>query len=429
VWATTVAERDDGRARLSVVLGLALLLAVATLPTMAAGQEPDPTQVQNLTVTMREGYATLAWSPVAGAGQYIIDRTPVDADDNPTGGAVTVGIWRPNRQVNQAFPTFADAGFSPGDRFRWQVRAQFGNGLSNQVTIDAPSSAAGTYEASQATYGPPYDATGRSGPIVLVNDGSASPTLGCNPLVGFPAGAIALIDRGTCNYTVKTVNAQAAGASAVLLINNTGGVPPNPTGTDATITIPTAMVAQADGPGLKAGLPATGTVAAAPVATPSVPVYATTTPAPGPAEFHTQFELTQGAQFTSHESEIAWTAAIDAASDRVRVVEIGRTALGRPINLFIIGHPAPLGTAAEISASPTAGANCNDHGNEPSGREGCFMMIRELAFSNDPDIVVILTYTTVLIVTAVNGDWRGAITRGNSSGQDLNRDHGRLTEP
>jgi len=34
-----------------------------------------------------------------------------------------------------------------------------------------------------------------------------------------PAGAIALIQRGTCNFTVKLANAEAAAAGAVVLFN------------------------------------------------------------------------------------------------------------------------------------------------------------------------------------------------------------------
>jgi Zn-dependent M28 family amino/carboxypeptidase len=46
-------------------------------------------------------------------------------------------------------------------------------------------------------------------------------TSGCedSDFVGFPAGAIALIQRGTCEFGVKAINAQEAGASAVILFN------------------------------------------------------------------------------------------------------------------------------------------------------------------------------------------------------------------
>jgi Zn-dependent M28 family amino/carboxypeptidase len=44
---------------------------------------------------------------------------------------------------------------------------------------------------------------------------------GCEPadFAGFPAGAIALMQRGTCNLRVKVVNAQAAGALAAIIMN------------------------------------------------------------------------------------------------------------------------------------------------------------------------------------------------------------------
>ena len=35
----------------------------------------------------------------------------------------------------------------------------------------------------------------------------------------FPAGAVALVQRGTCGFNVKVLNAQAAGASAVIVMN------------------------------------------------------------------------------------------------------------------------------------------------------------------------------------------------------------------
>lgn len=100
-----------------------------------------------------------------------------------------------------------------------------------------------------------------------MNDGSALPTEGCGPLVGFPAGAIALVDRGTCGFVQK--RRKAAGATAVIVANNVSGVPGTKGGTDPTITIPAVMVSQADGATITAGLPATGRVSSAPL--PEIP--------------------------------------------------------------------------------------------------------------------------------------------------------------
>ena len=143
--------------------------------------------------------------------------------------------------------------------------------LPNVVTVDAPSPAAGTYIASGAAFGMTPDTDGVSGPIVQVVGGAnpafpaALPGEGCGPLVGFPAGAIAVADRGTCGFLLKAQNAQEAGASALIVANNAPGTPITMGGDDPghTVMIPAVMVSQADGATIKAGLPATGNVAAA----------------------------------------------------------------------------------------------------------------------------------------------------------------------
>ena len=132
-------------------------------------------------------------------------------------------------------------------------------GLQNQVVVNG----VGEFGAGWARYGPPATNAGVSGAIVLVNDGSPLPSEGCGPLVGFPAGAIAVVDRGTCTFQQKTQNAQAAGASAVILADNTTSTnPPTLSGSfvNAPETIPTVSVTQADGAAIKAALPAAGTV-------------------------------------------------------------------------------------------------------------------------------------------------------------------------
>jgi hypothetical protein len=164
----------------------------------------------------------------------------------------------------------------------------------------------------------------------------------------------------------------------------------------------------------------------------SEPVCGTTRPqwgdGPG-ASLRTQFEQTNGASYTSDFNEFLYTAALDAASERVRVVEIGRTLLGRPINMFVFGNPRPLASAAQISESPTTLIQCHVHGNEPSMRESCLILARELAFTDDPALLRMMERSTILIVPTLNGDGRAANTRGSSTGQDLNRDHSLLREP
>jgi PA domain-containing protein/LVIVD repeat-containing protein len=130
---------------------------------------------------------------------------------------------------------------------------------SPTVTVNPPSSAAGTYPAAGADFGPAPPVAGISGPFALVNDGIAPTSDGCTPFT-LPAGAIAIIDRGNCEFQQKTQNAQDAGASAVVIVNNVPGPASQMGGTNAAIVIPAVQVSQADGATIKTGLPATGSV-------------------------------------------------------------------------------------------------------------------------------------------------------------------------
>jgi hypothetical protein len=282
-------------------VALAAVAAVALLGSLLraeAAPAQEPNQVTGVAVEQLDGFATVSWDPVAGANEYQIERTAVSADNVPTGPETVVGVWRPNRTVTRESPTFADAGFNPGDRFRWRVRA--------------------------------------------------------------------LLD-----------------------------------------TVPQPY---------------------------SDPVFGTTRPQWGdlatPGEhLRTQWETTQAAQYTNDVNEYAYTAQLDAASDRVRVVEIGRTVQGRPINMFIIGYPTPPRSAKAVADAPAALVNCNVHGNEPSSREACLILARELAFGDDERTLEVLKKMTVLLVPAINGDGRAANTRGNVTGQDLNRDYSLIRQP
>ena len=170
----------------------------------------------------------------------------------------------------------------------------------------------------------------------------------------------------------------------------------------------------------------------------SAPVFGTTLPqwgtGPG-ASLRTGWEASGNATYTTDVQEYEYTAALDAASRRVRVVELGRTnpvetaPAGRPINMLVIGYPSPPHSAHEISRSPAIVYNCNVHGNEPQGRESCLIFARMLAFTEDRHLKDILDRITVLIVPTINGNGRAANTRGNETGQDLNRDYALIEQP
>lgn len=76
-----------------------------------------------------------------------------------------------------------------------------------------------------------------------VNDGCEAATNGADL-----DGKIAIIDRGSCNFTAKVKHAQDAGAIAAIIVNNTDDGTPAPMGgEDATVTIPSMGLNFAEG--------------------------------------------------------------------------------------------------------------------------------------------------------------------------------------
>ena len=69
---------------------------------------------------------------------------------------------------------------------------------------------------------------------------------------GFPAGNIALVQRGACTFRVKVDNAIAAGASGVLVFNNVPGVVNGTLGATGLSTVPALGLTQALGNSLLA---------------------------------------------------------------------------------------------------------------------------------------------------------------------------------
>ena len=117
--------------------------------------------------------------------------------------------------------------------------------------VNAPGPIVGNYPALESNFSP-NNLLANVGPVtapVAYFDDVAGTHEAC---AGAPTtsltGKIALITRGNCNFTVKVLAAQAAGAVAVIMVNNVAG---NPIimggGPDPTITIPAVMVSDVNG--------------------------------------------------------------------------------------------------------------------------------------------------------------------------------------
>jgi Zn-dependent M28 family amino/carboxypeptidase len=103
-------------------------------------------------------------------------------------------------------------------------------------------------------------------PIAAVDihlDPPRASTSGCeaDDFAGFPSGAIALMQRGTCNFSLKVANAEAAGALAVIIFNQ-GNTPDReplnirPDLSDNPADVPVVMVSFQDGAALASALTA-----------------------------------------------------------------------------------------------------------------------------------------------------------------------------
>ncbi|WP_394839014.1 M36 family metallopeptidase [Pendulispora rubella] len=153
------------------------------------------------------------------------------------------------QQNNANMTTFAEGTSPRMQMFVW-------NGVINRKITTTPAltfdDAFGAAQFGAQTFDVSADA-------VVANDGTAPTGDACQALTGLD-GKIVVIDRGTCSFVDKVKNAQAAGAKAVLVVNNAAGHQViNPAGTDATITIPVLSVSLEDGKKVKDAL-AAGTV-------------------------------------------------------------------------------------------------------------------------------------------------------------------------
>ena len=118
---------------------------------------------------------------------------------------------------------------------------------------------AGNYNYGTATFGAPAYQFGTMGAMALPAVGNNE---GCSPLGKEVAGKVAVIDRGTCTFSVKAANAQAGGAIGVIIANNfpagtTRDKDPAPgmSGADPTVTIPVVSLSYPDGVKIKGAIP------------------------------------------------------------------------------------------------------------------------------------------------------------------------------
>jgi len=94
------------------------------------------------------------------------------------------------------------------------LRQGDGSGVSAEVDIVVGSDTS-SFQGTAAAFGPRL--TELEAPVRW-----ADPSTGCRPLTSPLHGAVAVLERGKCSFVHKALAAQAAGARAVLVVDNTG---------------------------------------------------------------------------------------------------------------------------------------------------------------------------------------------------------------
>ena len=137
-----------------------------------------------------------------------------------------------------------------------------------RLEVHSPASIAGQFSVAETSM---VDANGfmtpvfgQTGDVVLATDApnAAGPTTtdGCSAYTNAAAvsGKIAMVDRGTCQFSLKYQWARAAGAIGLIVVNNVAGAP-TPLGggpIPGIASIPVLSITQSDGNSIKSSLAA-----------------------------------------------------------------------------------------------------------------------------------------------------------------------------
>jgi hypothetical protein len=142
----------------------------------------------------------------------------------------------------------------------WSAAPGILDGVSVLTVLEPPAIAA-NLPVGAAAFGAPLSDEGVTADLAAALDASnvsgPAATDACSPLTNAAevAGRVALVDRGTCPFVVKASNVQAAGAVAMVVVDNvTNSTPPGLGGSEPTITIPCASLTRTDGEALRASL-------------------------------------------------------------------------------------------------------------------------------------------------------------------------------
>lgn len=151
-----------------------------------------------------------------------------------------------------ATPTTNNANFStPVDGQKPRMQMYLWNYGPKSLFVMSPSSIAGDYYSAENGFNPgnvpvPSSPDLIQSELVLYLDTDPSTSIACTPASNAAQinGKIVILRRGDCTFVSKVLNAQNAGAIAVIVVNNVVNQLVTMSGADANITIPAVFVTQ-----------------------------------------------------------------------------------------------------------------------------------------------------------------------------------------
>lgn len=179
--------------------------------------------------------------------QYGFDEESGNFQENNYGRGGIAGDYVNAQAQDGSGLNNANFGTPPdGSNPRMQMYIWEPDGTPRMFYIDAPSNLAGRYGSGSAGFGPGTPSTPLSGELVFAYDSVGNdPFDGCTQILSDVTGKIAFVRRGGCSFTDKVENCEAAGAIAVIVMNNSLGDPGDMTGTpNNPINIPSLQIAR-----------------------------------------------------------------------------------------------------------------------------------------------------------------------------------------
>jgi Zn-dependent M28 family amino/carboxypeptidase len=252
------ARRAESSARRMLVAGLVLALLAVLVPSspFTAPADADPaaaaqgqSKAPNAIACSNRGnntYAKLLECLTADGAYRHLEAFQAIADAH--GGIRTSGTPGYDASVDYVVEQMEAAGYDVTVQpFEFQAFIELTPAVLEQIS-PPPT---GPIVNNIFSYSGAGDVTAA---VTALPPAPADATPGCeaSDFAGFPAGNIALIQRGACTFALKATNAYNAGASGVVIYNNQPGVINGTLGNDFTLDIGVTAVTQAVGEQLAA---------------------------------------------------------------------------------------------------------------------------------------------------------------------------------